>query len=78
MINITTVERKASKYYAAVEVDTKNCFVRVWLQVGKFWKCNGQRYLEIQFEPYHSKKIVISLYHKLIEEMEHGLQPMPD
>ena len=57
--NITTVKRKATEVGGAVMVDTKNNSVKVWLQHGYRWKCNGQRCLEINFAPYHSKRLVI-------------------
>lgn len=70
--NITTVKRKAIEVGGAVEVDTKNNSVKVWLQHGFRWKCNGQRSLEINFAPYHSKRLVIGLYDRLIEQMSQG------
>jgi len=70
--NLTTVKRKAIEAGGAVEVDTKNNSVKVWLQHGFRWKCNGQRSLEIKFAPYHSKRLVIGLYDRLIEQMSQG------
>ena len=72
MISLTTLNRAANKHYAAVEIDTKNLWVKVWLNADLRWACNGERFLSVKFEDYHSKAILINLYTKLIKDMEKG------